>query len=291
MHLKITGEYITDAARTLLYQQNNMEGAIEFLVDAIDPDDNVVDDMAYETRLGIALQILDGKARITGVSDEDMYIEETPDHESLGALKQTKILAKRLAAMEEKVTDLEERISFIASSLRGTSYERTELEFLYREAFGEGLFDDLADREPNPFVDTKEAQERFLSRMERQTDTREHSTGDYGWLEPDGTFHEIEWGEHQEWAKRYCDEHYPPEKYSEMYLVEPDENGHQTYYLNGDFLIYRLHWVLLDSPYQGIAKPQHSGAFTKAQKEFLYDYYRERGQFADADALWKEESF
>lgn len=293
MHFKITDDYITNTARNLLYQQNDMEGAIAYLMDGIDPMDEDGNIVPYETRLGIALQILDGKAKITGTSSKDMYVEETPDHESLGVLKQTKILAERLATMEEKVNGLEERIEFIATNLRGTSYERTELEFLYRDAFGESLFDDLTDREPNPFVDTKEAQKSFLfrlrSRAEREADTREHSTGDYGWLEPDGTFHEIEWGEHQKWAKAYCNEHYPFDKYSEMYLTKPNKNGHQMHYFNGDFLVYRLHWVLLDSPWQGIAKPQHSGTLTKAQKEFLYDYYRERGRFAEANALWKEE--
>lgn len=30
--------------------------------------------------------------------------------------------------------------------------------------------------------------------MERMLDEEEHSTEDYGWLAPDGTFHEVEWG-------------------------------------------------------------------------------------------------
>ena len=39
--------------------------------------------------------------------------------------------------------------------------------------------------------------------MKRMLDTEEHTTEDYGWLEPSGKFHAVEWGEHQKWAYEY----------------------------------------------------------------------------------------
>lgn len=55
----------------------------------------------------------------------------------------------------------------------------------------------------------------------------------------------------------------------------------------GDYLVARG-WVLLHSPAQGIAKPTKNPIldFTKAQKEFLYDYYIERDCENEASELW-----
>ncbi len=47
--------------------------------------------------------------------------------------------------------------------------------------------------------------------MARMMDEENHTTEDYGWLEPDGTFHGAEWGEHQEWAQNYMNEKLPEE--------------------------------------------------------------------------------
>ena len=52
-------------------------------------------------------------------------------------------------------------------------------------------------------------QARLDSFITRMMDEKEHTTGDFGWLEPNGTFHEVEWGEHQDWANKYVEENYP----------------------------------------------------------------------------------
>ena len=58
----------------------------------------------------------------------------------------------------------------------------------------------------------------------------------------------------------------------------------------GDYLI-RRGWVLLHNPSQGIAIPTRdfSREYTKAQKEFLYDYYMERNCKKEANAIWQED--
>lgn len=50
-------------------------------------------------------------------------------------------------------------------------------------------------------------------------------------------------------------------------------------------------WVLLHNPSQGIAIPTRdfSREYTKAQKEFLYDYYMERNCKKEANAIWQED--
>lgn len=125
--------------------------------------------------------------------------------------------------------------------------------------------------------------------MERAYDTVKHTTEDYGWLEPDGTFHEVEWGLHQQWASDYLNENYPYKDNRDLHW-RVDENGKKHHMCDGDVLIYKLHWILLDSPCQGLAYPTTDPAreMTKAQKEFLYDYYMERGRNKEANALYAE---
>ena len=118
-------------------------------------------------------------------------------------------------------------------------------------------------------------QARLDSLITRMMDKKEHTTGDFGWLEPNGTFHEVEWGEHQYWADRYVEENFP-EQYEEILEA-------------GDWLVDRG-WVLLHNPSQGVAIATGSLVrdMTKAQKEFLYDYYTERDCKREANEIWEE---
>lgn len=95
------------------------------------------------------------------------------------------------------------------------------------------------------------------------------------WLEPNGTFHEVELGEHQEWANKYVEENYPDQS--------------EDIFDAGGWLTDRG-WVLLHNPSQGIAFATGSLVrdMTKAQKEFLYDYYTERDCKKEANEVWKE---
>lgn len=121
--------------------------------------------------------------------------------------------------------------------------------------------------------------------MERMTDEEEHTTEDYGWLEPNGTFHEVEWGLRQEWATEYVKENFP-EEYEEIGMQMNTGTG---LIAEGDFLVERG-WVLLHSPSQGIAQPTRNPVkrYTKAQQEFLYDYYMERGKEREANTVYQE---
>lgn len=118
-------------------------------------------------------------------------------------------------------------------------------------------------------------------------------TKDYGWLEPNGTFHAVEWGDHQEWANDYLDKNLTQEERfaamveinaSGMVKNSPDVIG------AADYLV-RRGWVLLHNPQQGIAIPTRdiTREYTKAQKEFLYDYYMERDCKEEANAIWQDE--
>lgn len=124
--------------------------------------------------------------------------------------------------------------------------------------------------------------------MERMMDEEEHTTEDYGWLEPNGTFHEVEWGKHQKWATEYVKENFP-EEYEEISMQSNTGTGLIG---EGDWLVERG-WVLLHSPSQGIAQPTRNPVkrYTKAQQEFLYDYYMEREKESEANAVYWDSAY
>lgn len=125
--------------------------------------------------------------------------------------------------------------------------------------------------------------------MERALDQTEHTTSDYGWLEPNGTFHEVDWGDHQDFAETYIQEHMTEEEYMASFVHAPGQYKSSDLCSYGDYLIDRG-WVLLHNPSQGTAFPTKNPArpYTKAQKEFLYDYYKERGKEKEANDLWND---
>ena len=130
-------------------------------------------------------------------------------------------------------------------------------------------------------------QDALDSLMARMMDEENHTTEDYGWLEPDGTFHGAEWGEHQEWAQNYMNEKLPEEAMDRD--IDLQTKCNVGLIGAGDWLVERG-WVLLHNPSQGIAFPTKNPVkeYTKAQKEFLYDYYMERDCKKEANAIWKE---
>lgn len=63
----------------------------------------------------------------------------------------------------------------------------------------------------------------------------------------------------------------------------------RKYISYGDFLTDRG-WVLLHNPSQGIAIPTTSPGkrYTKAQKEFLYQYFIDRNCEKEANEIWED---
>lgn len=62
---------------------------------------------------------------------------------------------------------------------------------------------------------------------------------EYGWLEPNGTFHPISWGEHAKWAATYLAKHYPVTKYPKLYWHDFPKQG-RKHIVNGNVLVYKL---------------------------------------------------
>ncbi|MDO4977361.1 MAG: hypothetical protein Q4E53_08885 [Eubacteriales bacterium] len=109
-----------------------------------------------------------------------------------------------------------------------------------------------------------------------------YSTGDYGWLAPDGRFYEVPWGEHQSWATKHIKETGLYEKLTLKERICADGLGD---------VLMNHGWILLHNPRHGLAKPtkKEEKRFTKAQADFLYDYYIERNEHDMANSIFNED--
>lgn len=148
-------------------------------------------------------------------------------------------------------------------------------------------------RETGQPIESRYGSDLLNGFMERMMDGEKHSTEDYGWLDPGGTFYEVEWGNHQEWANNYLKEHLSEEE-QKAALIEINVSGMAksgTDIIGAADYLVRRGWVLLHNPSQGIAVPTRNPLkrYTKAQQEFLYDYYMERGKEKEANAVYEEE--
>ena len=105
--------------------------------------------------------------------------------------------------------------------------------------------------------------------------------GDYGWLDPAGHFYEAAWGEHQTWAEENIKK---MPLWDQLSLKERIWSGGM-----GDVLMNHG-WVLLHNPSHGPAFPTKKAEkrYTKAQADFLYGYFTDRGDSDRANAVIAE---
>lgn len=251
----ITGEFITQTAREWFYSgEKNIEKVMEIL------ESSMAGTETPKAKIRrYAEDILLGRAALKGSTADGTYHLEIyePGEEELLARNMNIWKTPKLKLEAEKgLKEANEQFCVAMEHLPESEQRavRRELGMETRE-----------DRE----------QQQLDSFLKRMMDVKEHNTTDYGWLEPDGTFHGDDWGEHQCWADRYVEENFP-EQYEEILEA-------------GDWLVDRG-WVLLHNPSQGVAfaTGRLVRDMTKAQKEFLYDYYTERDCKREANEIWEE---
>ena len=254
----IQGEFITQIVREQFYTgEKSYEKAIELLMDCMSGTNTP------ETQLKrYAEDILIGRAALKGSTEEGTYhleIYEPEEYERLPNNMNIWNEVEKRKKSEEKLKNMIKRWNAAIECIP-ESYQRE-----IRKQLGE---DTEEDRQ----------QDMIDSFMTRMKDTGKHSTEDYGWLEPNGTFHAVEWGNHQEWASKYLLEQFQGRNINLKYRENP-----------GDKLC-EIGWVLLHNPSHGIAIPTKdtSKEYTKLQKEFLYDYYMERNCYEEANSIWQE---
>ena len=262
----IHGEFITKLAREWFYTgQKSYEKIMEILMDSMSGSD------APERQIRrCAEDILLGRAALKGSTAKDTYHLEIYEPGEEEALSINWNIWEETTKRKEAEIELGRMVERWNIAMEHIS-EKEQREI--REALGEENAED-------------KYQEQIDSFMNRMMDENMHTTEDYGWLTPDGTFYAVEWGKHQEWAQAYIDENFPD-------VAEDEDVDMQTkcgvgLIGAGDWLVERG-WILLHNPSQGIAFPtaKPNRNYTKAQKEFLYDYFIERGCEKEANAIWR----
>lgn len=294
LHFSIEGEFITKFAREKLFAEKDLDAAICILRSALESDN-----LDSDEQLMLCLHILHGSASIVGNTGDESYGVVTRDDldsrptnlSSIGTLISG--MATELKLLKKENSDLHHKISYLAGEI--SDYELQNINKSYYEDTGEPMFYGMdasisANQPDNNVMDERLGS--FLEQRRRENEAMKNNGElecDYGWLEPNGTWHPVKWGEHARWAHDWLEEHMPYDKNPKMYWRK-DENGDRRSIVNGDVLVYSLNWILLDSPWQGLARVVRNPAreMTRAQKEFLYDYYIKRNRHEEAGALYKE---
>lgn len=291
LHFSITGEFITNAAREALFAKKDLAGAIEILRSAL-----CTDQIDSDEQLMICLQVLHGAAAITGVSGTDSYgleyredIDERPTE--LSSISQLIAgMAEQKEKLEKEYHDLCIKFSFLADHI--SSWKLTDINNEYYGEYGKPMFSGLA---VSPYAAARPGTidnmlDDYMSQRKRKQESEEE-VEDYGWLEPDGTWHPVPWGSHSKWAGEWLQENMPYRDHPEIYFRQM-KDGSKRHISGGDVLVYSLGWILIDSPHQGKGYPTRddSRRMPKAQKEFLYSYYIERGRNEEANRLYDEEA-
>lgn len=231
-------------------------------------------DTSEATLRRYAEDILIGRAELKGNTADGTYHLEAyepeeqpkmPDNMNIWKVLERNI--KERKRLQEELDEMTERYTVAMEHLSAS-----EQEDVLRE-LGEEIEEDQATSLLDSF-------------MKRWKDEEERTTEDYGWLEPNGTFHAVEWGEHQNWAQEYLEEHEP--EVAMDHEVDMQIKCNVGLIGAGDYLVERG-WVLLHNPMQGIAYPTRNPIkdYTKAQQEFLYDYYVERDCQKEANAIYE----
>lgn len=271
LSFNIQGKFITRLAREwLFYEGKDIELVMDLLLSCMGGTD-----MKPEELKRYAEDILLGRADFDGNTADGTFHMTTYDPSEQPEVPEQLDIFRRLSVEIARRKKAEEERD------RYREWYSVAMEYVPEFAQNEVL------EETGQPIKSRYGNDMLGSFMERMMDKKEHSTEDYGWLEPDGTFHEVEWGNHQEWAQRNIEENFPE-------VAEDDDVDMQTkcnagLIGAGDWLVERG-WVLLHSPSQGIAQPTKNPVkrYTKKQQEFLYDYYMERGKEREANAVYEE---
>lgn len=293
LHFSVYGEFITAQAREKLFVDKDMASALRILRSS-----TISDKLSSDEQLMLCLQILHGAASITGRSDSPDYgiefrddIDERPTN--LSSISQLITdMAQEIENLKQENYEMACRIGFLAG--RFENWELMDINAEYYNETGGMMFSDMAipdwKKKENQYMGMDNMVESFLAQRRREEEAQKNDelVSDYGWLEPDGTFHPVEWGEHSGWAGEWLNENMPYRDNPDIYWYT-DVQGERHYISNNDVLTYSLGWILLHSPFQGLAQitKDPSRNMTNDQKEFLYDYFNERGRKEDANALYE----
>lgn len=267
---RIEGEFITNLAREKCYYEHDIAGALELLLGCM-----TTDELDECTVMGMALKILDGRAELKGTyPNEDYGYRELTKQNEKYKLSDLASIVEEKKKLEQEINDFSRKMAFIYENC--DSYTLRILDEQYADEYDEHLVPSGVRRDKG-FDRASTGSKMLDSYLKRQ---KINTDDDYGWLEPSGEYHPVEWGEHQEWACDYVRE------LCNKGLMNIEDAPVDC----GEYLVEKG-WILLHNPAHGIAiiTKDVIRRMTKSQKEFLYDYYIKRECHEEANAIWSEE--
>lgn len=277
----VEGSFITEIARQKLFVEKNLSAAIELLRSSLESDQ-----LDSDEQLMLCLHVLHGSASIVGNTKDGTYGLETRDDlderpTNLSSIsKLISDMAAEIKSLKKENDTLNHKLSYLVEEI--SEYQLRDINAEYYEETGEKMFEGLSLRKETPVSAMVDS---FLEQSKLEKD------GEclYGWLEPNGTWHPVEWGEHSKWAQDWLDEHKPFEDNASIYWYT-DRDGDRHHIYGIDVLIQSLNWILLENPHHGLAqmKRNESKNMTKEQKEFLFDYFMKQNRKEEAKALYEE---
>ena len=256
----VTGEFVTRTAREWVWLEGKPWSVVEeFLLSCM-----CGTSKSRAELVELATKVVIGRAKFIGNTGDGSYSMVEDDQDLAG--KYIGRWTKKVQEMKKELRELEDKYYSLTTYLidSGKGYLLVEAGF--------------SDNDDTPPL----ASAMLDSFMKQDAIEREGHTDNYGWLDPAGNFYPVEFAEHQSWAH---------EKVLELGWTSKDVNTWVDKSGNtrcawtgeeGDILIDHG-WVLLHNPGKGIAFVTSSPMkpLTKAQREFLYRYYSDRG-------LWKQ---
>ena len=238
----VTGEFVTRTARDWFWNEHKPWPVVEeFLLSCMKGTEQTEEELKK-----LAREVVIGRAKFIGDTRSGTYCLTDDDQDLI--VRNVERLVHKLEEAERGMNEIQDKY----------------LELVYRlEEEGYGW---LVDLQPK-----SEASSLVNSFLE-QAKIEEKYDDNYGWLEPDGTFHPVDWGHHDGWALNVI--------VARGWMDESARSDFGGIYARGDFLVEAKGWVLLHSPGRGVAQVTQSSKrpLTKAQREFLFGYYTDRGQ-------------
>lgn len=260
LHFSVQGEFITNLALEQCYESNRIAYAIRLLMGCLHADGQSEADCLW-----LAIQVLSGKLAIKGTYPGPDYRIEEIEHPDPRYDLTAKLhdLVAELHAKDQQIYSLTQKLNCVAEALDSEQKLR-KINQVWREDYGESddIFPDVGynlSMPKNPILSSMLDSYLTQERIGRRSD-------DYGWLDPQGRFYPVDWGEHQGWAFRY------------LQKTEPSQWKHrESVNEGGDYLVSKG-WILLHSPHAGVPVVTHDPVrpMTKAQREFLFGYYTDR---------------
>lgn len=253
LRFSIEGSFVTKIAREWFWQEHRpWEKVEEFLFSCMEGTGETSEQLRAH-----AMDVVFGRAKFIGNTADGTYAL-TEDNDMV-AVKSAEHFLKRYEEIKVELDEVSRKYSNLFNYLSDNGY---------------GYVLSRVNTEYGDLYDEAEEESPLLASYLKQVKIEQKFDDNYGWLEPDGTFHPVDWGEHQDFARKLALE--------KGWITEEDEvcfwGG------EGDKLTERG-WILLHSPARcvPVVTVDPEKRITKAQRDFLYGYYTDRGLRDEAE--------